>query len=127
MYRLLWPLSCSFSIPMILFVREPYTLHSVRLLDTTDSTKIWRTFRGSDHLIQTVVIGKTPGHHPASLQLHGNIMASLELLQWLEQELIAAAHNDLMAKIASVGIDTKAKRRQGSKRLRPPKGGRLKS
>ncbi|MCQ4633294.1 lipocalin family protein [Shinella sp. CPCC 100929] len=24
-------------------------LHSVRLLDTTDSTKIWRKFRGSGH------------------------------------------------------------------------------
>ncbi|MCZ4091725.1 hypothetical protein [Sinorhizobium psoraleae] len=31
--------------------------------------------------IQTVVIGKTPGHQPASLQVHGstaNIMASME-------------------------------------------------
>ena len=34
-------------------------------------------------LIQTVVIGKTPGHEPASLQVHGsiaNIMASMEVL-----------------------------------------------
>jgi hypothetical protein len=32
-----------------LLVRKPCTLHSARLLDTTDSTKIWRKFRGSGH------------------------------------------------------------------------------
>ena len=34
-------------------------------------------------LIQTVVIGKTPGHQPASLQVHGDIahiMASMDVI-----------------------------------------------
>jgi hypothetical protein len=35
--------------PDDLLVREPCTLHSVRLFDATDSTKIWRKFRGSVH------------------------------------------------------------------------------
>ncbi|MCW0001348.1 recombinase family protein [Pararhizobium sp. YC-54] len=66
-------------------------------------------------LIQTVVIGKTPGHQPASLQVHGsiaNIMASMEVLDLLEQQFIAAAQNDLMAKIASGEIDTEQKRKK---------------
>jgi len=40
-------------------------------------------------LIQTVVIGQTPGHQPASLQVHGsiaNIMASMEAIDVLEQQ-----------------------------------------
>jgi hypothetical protein len=64
-------------------------------------------------LIQTVVIGKTPGHQPASLQVHGsiaNIMASMEVLDLMEQQFIAAAGNDLMARIASGEIDTEEKR-----------------
>ncbi|NEJ31717.1 recombinase family protein [Rhizobium leguminosarum] len=64
-------------------------------------------------LIQTVVIGKTPGHQPASLQVHGdiaNIMASMEVLERLEQQFVAAAQNDLLAKIASGEIDTEAKK-----------------
>jgi len=66
-------------------------------------------------LIQTVVIGKTPGHQPASLQVHGsiaNIMASMEGLDLLEQQFIAAAQNDLMARIASGEIDTEAKQKE---------------
>ncbi|MGR8965709.1 hypothetical protein [Rhizobium leguminosarum] len=66
-------------------------------------------------LIQTVVIGKTPGHQPASLQVHGsiaNIMASMEAVDVLEQQFLAAAQNDLMAKIASGEIDTEAKKQK---------------
>ncbi|WP_404943818.1 hypothetical protein [Rhizobium ruizarguesonis] len=66
-------------------------------------------------LIQTVVIGKTPGHQPASLQVHGsiaNIMASMEAIDVLEQQFLAAAQNDLMAKIASGEIDTEAKKQK---------------
>ncbi len=66
-------------------------------------------------LIQTVVIGKTPGHQPASLQVHGDIgsiMASMEVLDLMEQQFIAAAGNDLMARIASGEIDTEAKRKK---------------
>ncbi|MGO7486684.1 zinc ribbon domain-containing protein [Rhizobium ruizarguesonis] len=66
-------------------------------------------------LIQTVVIGKTPGHQPASLQVHGsiaNIMASMEAIDVLEHQFLAAAQNDLMAKIASGEIDTEAKKQK---------------
>lgn len=44
-------------------------------------------------LIQTVVIGKTAGHQPASLQVHGdiaNIMASMDVIDLMEQQFIAA-------------------------------------
>ncbi|MBY5436976.1 recombinase family protein [Rhizobium leguminosarum] len=53
-------------------------------------------------LIQTVVIGKTPGHQPASLQVHSsiaNIMASMEAIDVLEQQFLAAA--DLPLRISS--------------------------
>jgi hypothetical protein len=66
-------------------------------------------------LIQTVVIGKTSGHQPASLQVHGDIatiMASMEVLDLMEQQFLAAAGNDLMARIASGEIDTEAKRKK---------------
>ncbi|UHS64308.1 recombinase family protein [Agrobacterium vaccinii] len=66
-------------------------------------------------LIQTVVIGKTPGHQRASLQVHGDIatiMASMEVLDLMEQQFLAAAGNDLMARIGSGEIDTEAKRKK---------------
>ncbi len=64
-------------------------------------------------LIQTVVIGKTPGHQPAALQVHGdiaNIMASMDVIDILQQQFVAAAQNDFMARIASGEIDTEAKK-----------------
>jgi deoxyadenosine/deoxycytidine kinase len=66
-------------------------------------------------LIQTVVIGKTPGHQPATLQVHGdiaNIMASMDVIDVMQQQFVAAAQNDLLARIASGEIDTEAKRRK---------------
>jgi hypothetical protein len=42
------PLSCSFSIPMI-YASVNRDCFIVRLLAWTDSTKIWRRFRGSGH------------------------------------------------------------------------------
>ena len=45
-------------------------------------------------LIQTVGIGKTPGHELASLEVHGdiaNIMASTEVIDVLQQQFFAAA------------------------------------
>jgi hypothetical protein len=60
-------------------------------------------------------IGKTPGHEPASLQVHGsiaNIMASMEVLDIMQQQFLAAAQNDLMARMASGEIDTVHKRKQ---------------
>ena len=64
-------------------------------------------------LIQKVVIGKTPGHQPATLQVHGsiaNIMASMEVLDLMEQQFLAAAQNDFMARLASGELDTEAKK-----------------
>ncbi|MGC4411185.1 MULTISPECIES: recombinase family protein [Rhizobium] len=64
-------------------------------------------------LIQTVVIGKTPGHQPASLQVHGDIahiMASMDAIDILQQQFIAAAQNDLMTRLASGEIDTEDKK-----------------
>ena len=66
-------------------------------------------------LIQTVVIGKTPGHQPASLEVHGhiaNIMASMDLIDVLQQQFIAAAQNELMARLASGEIDTEDKKQK---------------
>ncbi|WP_348627207.1 recombinase family protein [Rhizobium sp. TH135] len=64
-------------------------------------------------LIQTVVIGKTPGHQPASLQVHGdiaNIMASMDVIDVLQQQFFTAAQNDLMTRMTSGEIDTEAKK-----------------
>ena len=64
-------------------------------------------------LIQTVIIGKTPGHQPASLQVHGdiaNIMASMDVIDVLQQQFFAAAQNDLMTRLASGEIVTEAKK-----------------
>ncbi|MGO4565907.1 recombinase family protein [Rhizobium sp. 2YAF20] len=64
-------------------------------------------------LIQRVVIGKTPGHQPATLQVHGsiaNIMASMEVIDLLQRQFIVAAQNDLMEKLASGEIDTEDKK-----------------
>ena len=64
-------------------------------------------------LIQTVVIGKTPGHQPAALQVHGdiaNIMASMDVIDIMQQQFVASAQNDMMARIASGEIDTEAKK-----------------
>ncbi|SCX31941.1 hypothetical protein DSM25558_5345 [Agrobacterium sp. DSM 25558] len=67
------------------------------------------------HLIQTVALGKTRDHQPASLQVYGNIadiMGSLEVLDLMEQQFLAAAGNDLLARIASGEIDPHARRKR---------------
>ena len=58
-------------------------------------------------LIQKVVIGKTPGYQPATLEVHGPIanMASMEVMDLMEQAFLAAAQNDFMARLASGAID----------------------
>ncbi len=66
-------------------------------------------------LIQTVVIGKTPGHQPASLQVHGDIatiMALMDVIDVMQRQFVAAAQNDLLSRIASGEIDTDAKRKK---------------
>jgi hypothetical protein len=66
-------------------------------------------------LIQTVVIGKTPGHQPTSLQVHGDIahiMASMDVIDVLQQQFFTAAQNDLMTRMASGEIDTEDKKQK---------------
>ena len=46
-----------------------------------------------------------------------NIMASMEVLDLMEQQFITAAQNDLMARIASGEIDTEQKRKKAPRRL----------
>jgi hypothetical protein len=65
--------------------------------------------------IQKVVIGKTLGHQPASLEVHGliaSILAAMEAATILEQQFITAAQNDLMARIASGELETEEKRKK---------------
>jgi hypothetical protein len=65
------------------------------------------------------VIGKTPGHQPATLQVHGsiaNIMASMEVLDLMGQQFLAAAQNDFMTRLASGELDT------GAQEAKTPRG-----
>ncbi len=67
------------------------------------------------HLIQTVLTCKTRDHQPASLQVYGNIvdiMGSLEVLDLMEQQFLAAAGNDLLARLGSGEIDPHARRKR---------------
>ncbi|WP_139330634.1 hypothetical protein [Rhizobium sp. RU33A] len=64
-------------------------------------------------LIRIAVIGTTPGHRPASLQVHGDIahiMTSMDVIDVLQQQFITAAQNDLMTRLTSGEIDTEAKK-----------------
>ncbi|THV28554.1 hypothetical protein FAA86_23980, partial [Rhizobium rosettiformans W3] len=66
-------------------------------------------------LIHSVVIGKTTGHQPASLQVHGDIahiMASIDAIDVMQQQFFAAAENDLMTRMASGEIDTEGKKQK---------------
>lgn len=66
-------------------------------------------------LIQTVVIGKTPSHQPASLEVHGDIahiMASMNVIDVLQQRFFTAAQNDLMTRLVSGEIDTEDKKQK---------------
>mgnify|MGYP007051651497 FL=1 len=61
-----------------------------------------------------MVIGKTPGHQPASLEIHGRIvtiMAAMEVSTLLEKQLITLQrHHYLDAKEAGL-LDTEAKKK----------------
>lgn len=52
--------------------------------------------------------GKPAGHHGRI----ANIMASMDVIDVQHQQFIAAAQNDLMARMASGEIDTEAKKRE---------------
>nr|WP_325265710.1 hypothetical protein [uncultured Rhizobium sp.] len=62
-------------------------------------------------LVPTVATGKTPGQQPAFLQMHraiANIMASMGVLDPLQQQFMAAS-NGLIARIAAGEIDPRDK------------------
>jgi hypothetical protein len=66
-------------------------------------------------LIRKVVIGKAPGHQPASLEIHGRIvtiMAAMEVSTLLEKQLITLQrHHYLDAKEAGL-LGTEAKKKE---------------
>jgi hypothetical protein len=66
------------------------------------------------HLIQKVVIGKTPGHQLATLQVHGliaSILAQMDVLTFMERRFIAEAHADFVERMEAGEIDSEAKKR----------------
>lgn len=72
-------------------------------------------------LIQTIVIAKTPGHQPAALQVHGNIaniMASMDVIDIMQQQFVASAQNDMMAALPRARSIQRL-RRKSSSRLMP--------
>jgi hypothetical protein len=63
-------------------------------------------------LVQKVVIGQTPGHQPATLEVHGliaSILAQMDALTFMERRFIAEAHADFVQKLEAGEIDTEAK------------------
>jgi hypothetical protein len=77
-----------------------------------------RLMRIMRDLIQTVVIGKTPGHQPANVQVHddiAHIMASMDAIDVLQQQFFAAAQNDLMTLMASGELSTEVKSKSSSR------------
>jgi site-specific DNA recombinase len=65
------------------------------------------------HLVQRVVIGKTPGHQPASLQVHGliaSILAQMDVLTLMERRFIADAHADFEERMRPGEIDSEAEK-----------------
>jgi hypothetical protein len=70
-------------------------------------------------LVQKVVIGKMPGHQPATLQVHGliaSILTPMDLLMLLERRFLAEPHADFAGKKAGE-IDTEAKKQKVPRRL----------
>ncbi|CAN7388783.1 recombinase family protein [Pararhizobium sp. LjRoot255] len=66
-------------------------------------------------LIQTVVIGKTPGHQPATLEVHGRIasvMAALDAATAMEKRFQVEKHNDYLEKLAAGELDTEQKQKK---------------
>ena len=63
-------------------------------------------------LVQKVVIGQTPGHQPATLEVHGliaSILAQMDALTFMERRFIAEAHADFVQKLEAGEIDTEDK------------------
>lgn len=71
--------------------------------------------------VQKVVIGKTPSHQPASLEVHGriaSILAAIESVAIMEKQFKALQRHDHLEKLASGEIERKAKTQKAPRRLR---------
>ncbi|MGY5811704.1 recombinase family protein [Rhizobium sp. LEGMi198b] len=65
--------------------------------------------------IQKVVIGKTPGHQPASLEVHGriaSILAAMEAATILEKQFKALKQHDYLEKLRAGELDTEQKQKK---------------
>ena len=65
--------------------------------------------------IQKVVIGKTPGHQPASLEVHGriaSILAAMEAATILEKQFEALKQHNYLEKLRAGELDTEQKRKK---------------
>lgn len=65
--------------------------------------------------VQKVVIGKTPGHQPPTLQVHGqiaSILAQMDVLDYMERRFIAEVHADFVEKLEAGEIETKQKQKK---------------
>lgn len=65
--------------------------------------------------IQKVVIGKTPGHQPASLEVHGriaSILAAIEAATILEKQFEALKQHDYLERLRAGEIDTEQKQKK---------------
>ncbi|XHE12569.1 hypothetical protein PCC82_12340 [Agrobacterium deltaense] len=65
--------------------------------------------------IQKAVIGKTPGHQPASLEVHGriaSILAAMEAATILEKQFEALKQHDYLEKLRDGELDTEHKQKK---------------
>ncbi|GGG20839.1 hypothetical protein GCM10010924_57820 [Rhizobium wenxiniae] len=65
--------------------------------------------------VQKVVIGKTPGHQPASLEVHGRIaliLAAMEAATIMEKQFEAMKRRDYLEKLRAGELDEEAKRKK---------------
>ncbi|GGB13925.1 resolvase [Brucella endophytica] len=65
--------------------------------------------------VQKVVIGKTPGHQPASLEVHGriaSILAAMDAARIMEERFKLLKHHDYLARIGTGELETDAKRKK---------------
>ena len=64
-------------------------------------------------LVQKVVIGKTPGHQPASLQVHGliaAILAQMDVIDYMCSRFMSEVHEDFMERVEAGDIDSEEKK-----------------
>ncbi|MCD2185522.1 recombinase family protein [Rhizobium sp. GN54] len=64
-------------------------------------------------LVQKVVVGKTPGHQPASLQVHGliaSILAQMDVLDYMKSRFISEIHEDFVERLEAGEIDSEEKK-----------------